>query len=85
MRGNGTRLVVISFKSTFKEPSKRMELVRFVITFAAISFIESNGFASLAVLVFVRELRLSTVLLGYATRTENEPHTNQKWPHVTMP
>lgn len=43
MRGNGTRFIVISFKSTFSDPSKRIEHVRLVSRCAAIVFIASNG------------------------------------------
>lgn len=41
--GYGTRLVVISFKSTFKDPSKRMELVKLVSKRATILFISPNA------------------------------------------
>ena len=43
MRGNGTRFIVISFRSTFSEPSNRIEHVRLVSKCAAIVFMASNG------------------------------------------
>ena len=41
--GNGTRFVVTSLMSTFREPSKRIPDVRFRSKFAAMPFIPSQG------------------------------------------
>mmetsp|Transcript_10638 Transcript_10638/g.19301 ORF Transcript_10638/g.19301 Transcript_10638/m.19301 type:complete len:227 (-) Transcript_10638:100-780(-) len=45
-RGNGTKFMVISFKSRFKEPSNRMELVRLFNRCATREFIRSKGFSA---------------------------------------
>lgn len=42
--GKGTRFVVISFRSTFRAPSKRTELVRWSSMLAAMPFMPSKAF-----------------------------------------
>lgn len=46
MRGNGTKFMVISFKSKFKDPSNRIELVRLFRRCATNEFIRSKGRSS---------------------------------------
>ena len=43
--GNGTIFMVTSFKSTFKSPSKRIEQVKLLITFATMEFSFSKWFS----------------------------------------
>lgn len=43
IRGNGTKFIVISFKSRFSDPSNLMELVRLFSRWATKEFIRSKG------------------------------------------
>lgn len=43
IRGNGTKFMVISFRSKFSDPSNRMELVRLFSKWATKEFMRSKG------------------------------------------